>query len=98
VTDRPALAEWGRRLQAARKQAARKHAALSQEAVADASGLHRTAVQLLEAGRREPSLDTLVALSRGLGVTPAEAMEWYPLTGEEAAQARAESRGERRGR
>jgi transcriptional regulator with XRE-family HTH domain len=45
---------------------------LTQERLAEASGLHRTEISLLERSQRKPLLETVVALSRGLGVTPAE--------------------------
>lgn len=45
---------------------------LTQEQLADVSGLHRTEISLLERGERKPLLETVVALCRGLGVTPAE--------------------------
>jgi transcriptional regulator with XRE-family HTH domain len=93
VSARPALQEFGRRVAAARVRAGR-----SQEALAELAGLHRTYISLLERGKREPSLDTLVALSRALDVTPVEALSWYPVTGDEAMEARAVRRGERRGR
>jgi transcriptional regulator with XRE-family HTH domain len=41
----------------------------SQEAFADRCGLHRTAVSLIERGRRVPSLITLVTISRGFGIS-----------------------------
>jgi transcriptional regulator with XRE-family HTH domain len=41
------------------------------------TGLHRTHVSLIERGLREPTLDTLVKLCRGLGVTPAQAILWH---------------------
>lgn len=45
---------------------------LTQEQLAEASGLHRTEISLLERSQRKPLLETIVALCRGLGVTPAE--------------------------
>lgn len=45
---------------------------LTQEQLAEASGLHRTEISLLERSQRKPLLETVVALCRGLGVTPAE--------------------------
>ncbi len=45
---------------------------LTQEHLAALSGLHRTEISLLERGERKPLLETIVALCRGLGVTPAE--------------------------
>lgn len=47
---------------------ARKRAGLSQEALGFASGVHRTEVSLIELGRRNPSLTTVVSLARGLGL------------------------------
>jgi transcriptional regulator with XRE-family HTH domain len=51
---------------------ARRAKALSQEALADASGCHRTYVSLLERGRNSPSLSMLFDLAGALGTTPAE--------------------------
>ena len=45
---------------------------LTQEELADAAGLHRTEISLLERNRRKPLLETVVAISRGLEMTPAE--------------------------
>jgi transcriptional regulator with XRE-family HTH domain len=45
---------------------------LTQEQLADAAGLHRTEISLLERGLRKPLLETIVAICRGLGITPAE--------------------------
>ena len=48
----------------------RKHG-LSQEALADACDLHRTEISLLERCKRSPRLETIVILSRGLGLASA---------------------------
>lgn len=48
---------------------------LTQEQLADATGLHRTEISLLERGRRRPLLETIVVVCRGLGVTPAELLD-----------------------
>lgn len=48
---------------------------LTQEQLADASGLHRTEISLLERNRRKPLLETVVALCRGLGITPGELLD-----------------------
>lgn len=45
---------------------------MTQEQLAHVSGLHRTEISLLERGQRKPLLETIVALCRGLGMTPAE--------------------------
>ncbi|MFM0185574.1 helix-turn-helix transcriptional regulator [Paraburkholderia nemoris] len=42
---------------------------MSQEALADRAGLHRTQISLIERGRASVTLDTLVALASALGVT-----------------------------
>lgn len=45
---------------------ARERAKLSQEALADLADLDRTYVSLLERGRRQPSLTTMLALAAAL--------------------------------
>ena len=49
----------------------RQQAGLSQEALADACDLHRTEISLLERRKRSPRLETIVILSRGLGLSSA---------------------------
>jgi transcriptional regulator with XRE-family HTH domain len=49
---------------------ARVECGLSQEALADAAGLHPTHLGGLERGVRNPSYATLVRLSRALDTTP----------------------------
>lgn len=44
----------------------RKRLGLSQEALANLCGLHRTEISLLERSKRSPRLDTIVNLARGL--------------------------------
>ncbi len=44
----------------------------SQEEFADRCGLHRTAIGLLERAERNPRLDTLLTISKGLGITLAD--------------------------
>jgi transcriptional regulator with XRE-family HTH domain len=54
----------------------RDRAGLSQEALADVCDLHRTEISLLERCKRSPRLETIVILSRGLGLSsPAELLE-----------------------
>jgi transcriptional regulator with XRE-family HTH domain len=46
----------------------RQAAGLSQEQLADRTGLHPTEISRLERAAREPRLGTIVRLARGLGV------------------------------
>lgn len=50
----------------------RKKLSITQDELAHRSNLDRTFVGLLERGQRKPSLDTIFALSRGLGIRPSE--------------------------
>jgi transcriptional regulator with XRE-family HTH domain len=56
---------------------ARLDQGLSQDALAAAAELHHTHISLLERGRRDPTLETLVRLARGLGVTPSALIADY---------------------
>lgn len=47
----------------------RKKKELSQEELAELSGLHRTYISSLERGQRNPTLTTLSLISKGLNVT-----------------------------
>ncbi|HXJ11037.1 MAG TPA: helix-turn-helix transcriptional regulator [Candidatus Limnocylindrales bacterium] len=47
----------------------REKQGFSQEAFADHCGLHRTAISLIERGKRVPSLTTLLTISAGFGVS-----------------------------
>jgi transcriptional regulator with XRE-family HTH domain len=49
----------------------RERAGLSQERLADICDLHRTEISLLERRKRSPRLETIIILSRGLGLTSA---------------------------
>lgn len=51
---------------------ARKAAGMSLEDLADASGLHFTAVSRLERAEREPRLQTIVVIAAALKVNPGE--------------------------
>jgi len=42
---------------------------MSQETLAEAAGLHRTYISLLERGLQEPQLGTIAALAGGLGTS-----------------------------
>lgn len=47
---------------------ARRHSGLTQEALGHEVGLHRTEVSLLERAGRDPRLDTIVKLAKGLRI------------------------------
>jgi transcriptional regulator with XRE-family HTH domain len=47
----------------------RERAGLSQEALADKSGLDRTYISLLERAQRQPTLKTLARLADALGIS-----------------------------
>jgi transcriptional regulator with XRE-family HTH domain len=47
---------------------------MSQEALADAAGLHRTHISLIERGQRSVRLETVRSLAVALGVQPAKLM------------------------
>jgi transcriptional regulator with XRE-family HTH domain len=63
----PALAELGARIRAHRETQG-----ISQEALADRSGVHWTFVGQLERGQRNVSLHNLLKVAAGLGVDPGE--------------------------
>src|SRR5262245_25293212 len=54
---------------AARLKELREQAGLTQQALADAAGMHRFGVAKLEQGLREPSWGTVKALCQALGVS-----------------------------
>lgn len=53
----------------------RKRVGLTQEELADAAELHRTAISFLERAAREPRMWTVVALARALKVPPTELLD-----------------------
>ena len=60
---------------AARVRAERHDRKLTQEQVADRSGLHLTYIAGIESGRRNPTLLSIIAIAAGLGVTPKDLLE-----------------------
>jgi transcriptional regulator with XRE-family HTH domain len=50
----------------------RNRSGKTQEAVAFDAGLDRTYISMLERGLRQPSLETVLLLSRGLGIAASE--------------------------
>jgi transcriptional regulator with XRE-family HTH domain len=56
-------------------RAQRDRAGLSQEALGDLCGLHRTEISLLERAGREPRLSTIVRIARALDVAPASLLD-----------------------
>ena len=54
---------------------AREERNLSQEALADAAGLHRTYVGSVERGERNISIDNIERLANAVGLSPAELLE-----------------------
>lgn len=53
----------------------RARQSFSQEAFADHCGLHRTAMSLIERGKRVPSLRTLLKISSGFGITLSDLLQ-----------------------
>lgn len=56
----------------------REAAEMSQEALADAAGLHRTHISLIERGQRSARLETIEALAVAMSVQPSELMPSSP--------------------
>ena len=51
---------------------------LTQESLADQSGLHLTYIAGLESGRRNPTLNSLSAVAAGLNISLAELLDSIP--------------------
>lgn len=56
-------------------KAARTRLGLTQEQVAERSGVHATEVSRIEAGKRDPQVSTLVRLAKAVDVEPGELLE-----------------------
>jgi transcriptional regulator with XRE-family HTH domain len=56
-------------------RSARKKLGLSQEQVAERSGVHATEVSRIEAGKRDPRVTTVERLARAVEVRPGELLE-----------------------
>jgi len=54
---------------------ARKRLGLTQEAVAERSGVHATEVSRIEAGKRDPKVSTLLRLAKAVEVPPGRLLE-----------------------
>lgn len=57
---------------AVRLREARSKLEISQEKLAERANLHRTYISQLERGLKSPTLDVIVALANGLGLSPHE--------------------------
>jgi transcriptional regulator with XRE-family HTH domain len=53
---------------------ARERLELSQEDLAERAGLHRNAISFFERGERSPSLDSIIAIAKGLDIKPSKLM------------------------
>jgi transcriptional regulator with XRE-family HTH domain len=56
-------------------RAARKKLGMSQEAVAEHSGVHATEVSRIEAGKRDPRVTTVERLARAVKMKPGQLLE-----------------------
>lgn len=54
---------------------ARKHLGLTQEQVAERSGVHPTEVSRIEAGKRDPQVSTVVKLAKAVELPPGRLLE-----------------------
>ncbi len=96
MADRSARWGWEKRLGAEIAQVVgpkigrlREESGLSQEELADRAGLHRTAISLLELGKRAPRIVTLVVIAGVLQVPASHLLDgiyWTP--GEDGEEGR----------
>lgn len=56
-------------------RAARKKLGLTQEQVAERSGVHVTEISRMEAGKRDPQVSTLLKLAKAVEVPPGELLD-----------------------
>jgi transcriptional regulator with XRE-family HTH domain len=74
----------------------RRRADLSQQELADLSGVHRVGIGKIERGEQLPRLDTILKVSAGVEASPCELMaglRWYPgrrIEGEFASEDRSD--------
>ncbi|HEX5526784.1 MAG TPA: helix-turn-helix transcriptional regulator [Solirubrobacterales bacterium] len=54
---------------------ARTRSGMTQEQVADRSGVHATEVSRIEAGKRDPRVSTVLRLAKALNVKPGQLLE-----------------------
>jgi transcriptional regulator with XRE-family HTH domain len=69
-TDDPLVGDLGSNLREARKRLE-----LTQEQVAERSGVHPTEVSRIEAGKRDPRISTLLRLAAAVQVQPGQLLE-----------------------
>ena len=55
----------------------RKSKSISQEKLAEKTGLDRTFISLIETGKRNPTLTSICKLSQGLGIKVSELLKLY---------------------
>ncbi len=74
--DSPLAVRFGRNLWRQRRRAD-----LSQQELADLTGLHRVDIGKIERGERLPRIDTILKVSAGVEASPCDLMaglRWYP--------------------
>jgi len=74
--DSPLAVRFGRNLWRQRRRAD-----LSQQELADLTGLHRVDIGAIERGKRLPRIDTILKVSAGVEASPCDLMaglRWYP--------------------
>jgi transcriptional regulator with XRE-family HTH domain len=69
-TDDYGMADLGANL-----REAREHLGLTQEQVAERSGVHATEVSRIEAGKRDPQVSTVLRLAKAVEVRPGQLLE-----------------------